>query len=281
MGVAVRIEDMHLGVLYVNFRTPHLFTDDEVHIIRLFANQAAVVLQIARLLEREQNARANLEMLELLNKIGSALAHRVIGIAGTTPVEVRQIHRHLAKLQVQSSAIDQSLHRIEGDMTRLMEMASSLRKLPELQGAPEPTDINVILASVAQSAVKLPIRLEEFYTTNLPLTNVPKPQITEVFENIIKNAVEHMPNGGKLTIVAQLSSGRWIEVNISDTGPGMDQAKQEKIFDLFYSEKRGGLGFGLWWSRTFMKRIGGDIFVKSMVGKGSTFTVAIPVITIS
>lgn len=278
VGVAVQAEDVHLGVLYVNFRVPHIFKTDEVHIIRLFANQAGVALQIARLLEREQNARANLETLELLNKIGSALAHRTIGIVGTTPVEVRQIRRQLTKLQLQSSAIDHSLNRIEGDTTRLMEMASSLRKLPELQGTPEPTQINSTLSSIVQTVAKYPVHPVELFATDLPMTNVPGPQVAEVFENIVKNAVEHMPNGGTLTAKTQLSSGRWIEVNISDTGPGMDKSKQEKIFDLFYSEKKGGLGFGLWWSRTFMRRIGGDIFVESTPGEGSTFTVTIPVV---
>ena len=52
--------------------------------------------------------------------------------------------------------------------------------------------------------------------------------------------------------------------------------KQQKIFELFYSEKQGGLGFGLWWSRTVMRRLGGDIIVASEKGKGSTFTLRIP-----
>jgi len=277
VGVAVQAEDLHLGVLYVNFRMPHLFTSDEIHVINLFANQAGVALQIARLLEREQTARTNLEMLELLNKIGSALSHRVIGITGTTPVEVQQIRQQLAKLQVQNASIDKSLDRIEGDTTSLLEMADRLRKLPELHGTPESTDINAVLASVARSATKHPIHLMEQYATNVPLTYIPKPQITEVFDNIVRNAVERMLSGGTLTVMTNLSSGRWIEVNISDTGPGMDRPKQERVFELFYSEKKGSLGFGLWWSRTFMRRIGGEISVKSEAGKGSTFTITIPV----
>jgi len=275
VGVAIRVEDVDLGILYVNFRTPHLFTTDEVHTIKLFANQAGVVLQIARLLEREQSTRTTLEMLDLWNQIGSAFAHRLANIAGPTPVAVRQIRRELGRLQVQSPAIEQWLNRIEADITRLAEMASRLHKLREFQGAPEPTDINQVLSSVMRHVVIPPVRLVEQYDPNLPLTTIPKLQVTEVFENIVRNAVEAMPTGGVLTVTSELSGKRWIEVNIGDTGPGMDQAKQVKIFDLFYSEK-GGLGFGLWWSRTFMRHIGGDIFVQSEPGKGSTFTITIP-----
>ncbi|MBT7991641.1 MAG: hypothetical protein HN769_17430 [Anaerolineae bacterium] len=89
-------------------------------------------------------------------------------------------------------------------------------------------------------------------------------------------------NNGNLTIETfQSETGREIEVHISDTGSGMNQDKQEKIFELFYSEKKHGLGFGLWWSRTFMRKIGGDILVRSEIGKGSTFQIVVPFITSS
>jgi signal transduction histidine kinase len=278
VGVAIGVEDTHLGVLYVNFRTPHQFTTDERHMIRLFANQAGVALQIARLLEREQSTRTTLEMLDLWNQVGHFFAHRLANIAGPTPVAVRRIRRELDRLKVQSPVIDHWLNRIETDITQLAEMASRLRKLRELQGAPEPTDVNQVLSSVMQHTIMPSIRLVEQYAPNLPLTSIPRLQVSEVFENIVKNAVEAMPTGGVLTVTTELSGRRWIEVNITDTGPGMDQAKKEKIFDLFYSEKEGGLGFGLWWSRTFMRHIGGDIFVESEPGKGSTFTTTVPLI---
>ena len=109
VGVSVYTEDTHLAVLFVSFRSQHLFTTEEVNTIRLFANQAGVALQVARLLEKEQNVRANLEMLALLNKIGSALSHRVIGIVGTIPVETKLIRKYLERLDIKSPEIEQSL----------------------------------------------------------------------------------------------------------------------------------------------------------------------------
>lgn len=278
IGLAISVEDVHSGVLYVNFRTPHWFVANEIASIRLFANQAGVILQIARLLEREQSIRATLEMLDLWNQIGSVFAHRLANIAGPTPVAVRRIRRELDRLEVQSPVIDQWLNRIDEDTTRLAGMANRLRKVRELQSAPEPTDINQVLSSVTKRAVMPPVRLVEQYARNLPLTSVPGLQVAEVFENIVTNAMEAMPTGGVLTVTTELSGRRWIEVNITDTGPGIDQYKQEKIFELFYGERKGGLGFGLWWARTFMRHIGGDIFVQSEPGKGSTFTITVPLI---
>jgi len=280
IGISVQTENTHLAVLYVSFRKPRSFAKDEIHLVELFAHQAGIFLQIARVLEQEQMARTNLEMLGLLNNIGSALSHRVVGIVGTTPIQVRQIRRRLIKLNVEDLDVEQSLSSIEGDTTRLMEMAASLKKLSELMGSSEPTDVNSIASSVLESINQVSIQKETSYSPELPLTNIPQPQLKEVLFNIIRNAVDHMQGGGRLVLSTRLSNDRqWIEVDISDTGSGMDKPKQGKIFELFYSEKKGGLGFGLWWSRTFMRRISGDISVKSELGKGSTFTVIIPIIT--
>ena len=163
-------------------------------------------------------------------------------------------------------------------------MATSLKKLPDLMGSPEPVNVNELLSQIIKSNNYLysSIQVHEKYSTTLPIVNVPKTQIKEVFENILRNAVEHLQDNGNLKIETFKSeNGREIEVHISDTGPGMDQIKQEKIFELFYSEKKHGLGFGLWWSRTFMRKIGGDILVRSEIGKGSTFQVVIPFVASS
>ena len=196
VGVSVHTEVSHLAVLYVSLRKPHLFSTEEVNTIRLFANQAGVALQVARLLEKEQNARANLEMLALLNKIGSALSHRVIGIVGTIPVETKMVRDYLKKLDVKSPEIEYSLSRIEGDNSVLREMATSLKKLPELMGTPEPVNVNELLSKIINSNSHLysSVQVHEKYNPTLPIVNVPQTQIKEVFENIMGNAVEHLPN---------------------------------------------------------------------------------------
>jgi signal transduction histidine kinase len=276
VGVAIGVGDRHFGVLYINWREPYMFTPDDLEMVRLFASQAGVTLQVARLLEQEQNARAALEILDLWNHIGGVFAHRLANIAGPIPVAVRQIRLELGELKVYSPVIDEWLDQVEMDITRLATMADRLHKFREFQGVAEPNDINQILSSVTKHVVKPPIRLVEQYDPALPLISIPKAQINEVFENIVRNAIEAMSTGGLLTVTTKLSGKHWIEVNIADTGPGMDQAKQKQIFDLFYSGKLGGLGFGLWWSRMYMRNIGGDILVQSELGKGTTFTVTVP-----
>ncbi|RMF28340.1 MAG: ATP-binding protein [Chloroflexi bacterium] len=103
------------------------------------------------------------------------------------------------------------------------------------------------------------------------------PQLSEVFLNLISNALDAMGEQGTLRIRTEQTDENWVSVYVSDTGPGIPEEQQEEIFRMGFTTKKGGLGFGLWWSQTYMQRLGGTILVESEVGRGSTFIVRIPV----
>ncbi|MCP4119783.1 MAG: PAS domain S-box protein [Desulfobacteraceae bacterium] len=105
-----------------------------------------------------------------------------------------------------------------------------------------------------------------------------KDQLRQVFLNMFSNALDAMPNGGRLTL-ATTQDGRGIKIDISDTGVGIEEAHLEKIFDSFFTTKREsvkGVGLGLSVCYGFIKDHGGDITVKSIPGKGTTFTISLP-----
>ncbi len=105
-------------------------------------------------------------------------------------------------------------------------------------------------------------------------------QIQQVFINIILNAAEAMTGGGALTVCSSLSGdGEFVTVDIADTGPGIPEERRERIFDPFFTTKEHGTGLGLSISYGIVEQHGGDISVESSVGKGSTFTVRLPVHT--
>jgi len=98
----------------------------------------------------------------------------------------------------------------------------------------------------------------------------------EVLMNLIFNAIEAMPEGGVLTL-SNRNAGEWVLVDVADSGVGISKAVVGKIFDPFYTTKGiGNSGLGLTVSWGLMNRIGGDIQVKSQVGKGATFSVKLP-----
>jgi len=102
-----------------------------------------------------------------------------------------------------------------------------------------------------------------------------KEKMQRVFVNIIKNAIDAMPKGGTLTVTNR-KSNRSLEITFSDTGAGMSKETLGKIWRPLFTTKAKGMGFGLAICKRIVEAHGGKIFVKSTIGKGSAFTVSIP-----
>ena len=105
-------------------------------------------------------------------------------------------------------------------------------------------------------------------------------KLLDTLVSVIQNGVEAMPEDGTLTLATRrgtIGDKPCIEIVVSDTGVGIPADHLPKIFDLFFTTKEKGLGFGLWRDRVFIKNLGGDIEVSSVVGKGTTFIIKIPV----
>ncbi len=100
-------------------------------------------------------------------------------------------------------------------------------------------------------------------------------ELKEAFLNIIKNAIEAMPDSGNLSIEVK-SKEKDVIISFSDTGTGMNEETLENIFIPFYTTKSESVGFGLFETQKIIKAHGGTVDVKSDLGKGSTFFVALP-----
>ena len=111
---------------------------------------------------------------------------------------------------------------------------------------------------------------------------VDKERLEEILGIVIENAAVFTPEFGKILISTQ-STDKHILLSISDTGVGIPEEVKSKIFDKFYTEntktgeaKLKGYGIGLYVSKQLLLRMGGDISVESIVGRGTTFTLHLP-----
>jgi signal transduction histidine kinase len=229
-------------------------------------------------LQQARERRLAAEKLVMLNNLASVFAHRMDNIAGTIPVAVQEIKKRIA--DTEDETLIRYLQRLEDDARRLMVMARQLRR-PLEAGQPEPVDVNSLL-STALRQVTIPknVKVNQKCTANLPLIEAGRSQLLEVFVNIITNALEGMaPQGGELGIYSGVTeNAKWIKIEITDTGCGMSEEVRKRLFDLFFTTKKDRMGLGLWWSKTFVQWLGGDILVKSKEGEGSSFTVRLPVV---
>jgi PAS domain S-box-containing protein len=102
-------------------------------------------------------------------------------------------------------------------------------------------------------------------------------KIKRVFINLVKNAIDAMPNGGKLTIAGKQVSDCSLELSFSDTGTGINEEIMPKLFSPLSTTKAQGMGFGLAICKRIIEAHGGKITVKTAKGKGTAFTIILPI----
>jgi len=114
---------------------------------------------------------------------------------------------------------------------------------------------------------------------NLPKVTCYASQINQVFMNILSNAAQAIDGNGEIFITSRRQGKDQVAIVIRDTGKGMDRTTLEKVFDPFFTTKSHGAGTGLGLSISYgvIQKHGGDIIVQSEVGKGTEFTIVIPI----
>ena len=96
---------------------------------------------------------------------------------------------------------------------------------------------------------------------------------------MFKNSIEAMPDGGKITIIVEEEQGN-ISIKVVDTGLGIPEEKIDKLFRPFQSTKEKGMGLGLNYCKNTVESHGGNIYVESELGKGTTFTILLNILTL-
>ena len=133
------------------------------------------------------------------------------------------------------------------------------------------------LLKEALTMIEVPSRIEVLdYTLNEPKIEVDMSKMERVFINLIKNAFDAMPGQGKLEI-RSIRTNNNVGISFIDTGMGIPEQSMTKIFTPLFTTKAQGMGFGLSICKRIVEAHGGKICVESVVGKGTTFTVTVPI----
>jgi len=117
---------------------------------------------------------------------------------------------------------------------------------------------------------------------NVPKVSADDRRTTQIILNLVSNAHKYTPSGGDIVISAE-PEGEYLFVDVTDNGIGLSQEEQEKLFSKFFRAentetiKEGGTGLGLWITRSLVEMQGGEIFVESSPGEGSTFSFTVPI----
>jgi signal transduction histidine kinase/CheY-like chemotaxis protein len=300
LSAPLKTKDKVIGVLSVDNKTSDkTFTDNDLYLLSALADYAAIAIENARLYqeveERTRELRTAYEELQeaqeqmlaaerwaVLGKAAANLAHRINNTAGLIPVVAQDLKELLVDVTLEEERrqeIDADLQRIERNTRFTLQMADALFKPFEALPTEE-CDVNILLEeSISVANVPEDVALKTEYADELPKV-IASRRLADVFVELITNAVQAMPDGGQLEIgsrLEELEEEDWVEVWFSDAGHGIPSESQGKIFNLFFTTSEDSLGFGLWWVKTFLLQQGATIDVESEEGKGTTFTVRLPV----
>jgi signal transduction histidine kinase len=217
--------------------------------------------------------------LSALGRLTSGVAHEV-----KNPLNAMMIHLELLqeKLTEQPEGVRDSLHVLGAEIRRLDRAVQGFLKFMRPQElALRPLSLNELLADAV--ALLQPewgtagIRFETVLDPRLPLITADPELLRQAFLNILLNACQAMPSGGTIQVRAEPEDGETVRVAIVDEGTGIPAEDLEKIFSLYYTTKPEGSGLGLSLVYRIIQLHDGAIQVASELGRGTTFTIRLPV----
>jgi PAS domain S-box-containing protein len=224
------------------------------------------------------------EKLAALGRLAAGVAHE-IGNPLTSISTFSQLLREMAQDDFTKNSLDVINNHIQR-ITDIVRRMSTFARADALNV--RFFQLNDVLNSTLDllrfdKRMKSTISISVSLDPDLPKTMIDEGQMSQVFMNIILNAFDAMPDGGTLTVSTRRGTddqGREaILIELADTGVGIPHGELENIFDPFYTTKEAGKGTGLGLSLSYdiVKRFKGDIHVESRTGKGTTFTIIVPI----
>ncbi|MEW6333747.1 MAG: cache domain-containing protein [Thermodesulfobacteriota bacterium] len=233
-------------------------------------------------LDRIQNELLHKEKLASMGQLAAGVAHEINNPLGTimlyAEILYQEAEEDAAKREDLRMIID-ATHRCKRIVADLLNFAREQKLLTQ------ESDLHDVLEQAIKSVSSQPsfkwVRIVRSFAPDLPSIQSDPAQLIQVFVNLLNNAADAMsPEGGTITLTTLLYSDRAVEIQVTDTGRGIPKESLGKLFTPFYTTKPLGTGTGLGLSIVYgiVKMHRGQIQVSSEMGKGTTFTITLPLI---
>lgn len=308
-ALAVPIRQGHevIGVISIETSDPEQITQGALELMTLLADQVSIALQNAALYEQ---VTRDVETLEARVRERTALLEKAVEQAQTAERAKTQfvadvsheLRTPLTNIGLYLDLLELGTHERWGDymatlrretarLAGLIEQLLAISQLDtgQIQLKVQPVDVNALMRVligdrerlITAKGLTLDLRAEPA----LPMAKGDPRYIMQVLANLLTNAMNYTPTGGKITLTTQRRQWRqrpWVTLSVADTGPGIPPEEQRKIFDRFYRGLAGrasgvaGTGLGLPICKEIIDRHGGRIELHSRVGQGALFTVWLP-----
>ena len=289
LAVPLLREDRIIGALIVRRRAPGQFPKETADLLQTFATQSVLAIQNARLFREIEDKSRQLEAAsrhksqflanmshELRTPLNAILGHTELildNIYGEVPGKIRDILERLGKsgrhlLGLINDVLD--LSKIEAGQLTLSLTDYSMKEV-----------VQMVITAVESLAAEKSLALKVALPPDLPLGRGDERRLTQVLLNLVGNAIKFTAVG-EVRVEVRASDGAFL-VSVADTGPGIAEADQQKIFEEFQqvdsssTRQKGGTGLGLAIAKKIIELHAGHIGVESSLGKGSTFWFSLPI----
>lgn len=237
------------------------------------------------------SARSSGEQIAFLSRLAGGLAHEIKNPLSTMAINLTLLQEEWERAgQARNPGQPELTPREERSLRRIRTLQREVARLEqildqfldfarggEINRKPEDMAriVHELLDFVEPENQRAGIRQHADLQIGMPLVLVDETQVKQAILNLFVNARQAMPEGGEL-LVRLRRVGTDCELSVTDTGVGMTAEQLERCFDLYWSDKRGGTGLGLPTSRRIIEEHGGSIHVLSELGRGTAFTVRLP-----
>jgi signal transduction histidine kinase len=288
LAVPLLREERVVGAIVLLRRRPGAFTQETVDLLQSFAGQAALAIHNAKLYRELQEKGRELEAAsrhksEFLANMSHELRTPLNAILGFTELVLDGVYGPPpAKIAAQLERVQANGRHLLGLINDVLDLSKIEAGRLELELADfAPAEVVASVQSTTESLARakgLAFRVR--LPPRLPRAHGDARRITQVLLNLVGNAIKFTEAGEVLVEVTADADG--LELAVADTGPGIPLAEQARIFEEFHqvdsssTRRQGGTGLGLAIARRIVELHGGSIGVESTPGRGSRFTVRLP-----
>lgn len=279
-----------LGLLFFTNGHKRHWSEEQIVVVDGLAAQAAVAIENARLyadarqalgdLQRAQQRVLQQEKMATLGTFASGLAHEVRNPLNSMGLQLALLERRINRLD---PALTRDLDNVIGILRQEIRRLDALvgdfllfARTDRMQYRDARLDVLIdeVIQLLAPEAATNDVALErQRGGAPLPFMQMDAEKMRQVLINLIRNAIEAMPEGGTVTIESDLAEGQ-ARIVVRDTGPGLPQGLD--VFQLFVTTKPKGTGLGLAIAQQIVLQHGGDIAAGSRPGEGAAFTISLP-----
>lgn len=233
---------------------------------------------LARRLIATRERLRQADRLAELGTLTAGLAHEIKNPLSTVQLNLQLLEEDLGPAA--PPRVANRLATVTREAVRLRAILDDfLRFAGQITLQPEWIDLNELVSDLvdflAPQAAQTRVQLRQIPFSEPIQACVDPRLIKQAMLNLMLNAMQLMTHGGELIVGAKIEAGRAV-LSVTDTGPGIAETEQGKVFDAYFSKRRGGTGLGLAMTRRIAKEHGGDVELVSELGKGSSFSIVLP-----